>query len=88
MDFKIKEITEAGLKSNICNDILRALPDWFGNEDAIADYVNKVQTMPFYAAFDNETPVGFVAVKVHNIYTFEVCVMGVLEECHRRGIGK
>ena len=35
----------AGEKSNICNDILRSLPNWFGIETAIVDYVHDVKNM-------------------------------------------
>ena len=80
-------MSESGEKSDICNKILRALPDWFGVEASIVDYVGQVRSMPFYAAFDGASPVGFVAVKVHNAFTAEVCVMGILREYHRHGIG-
>jgi len=80
-------VSESGEKSDICNKILRALPDWFGVEAGIVDYVGQVRSMPFYAAFDGASPVGFVAVKVHNAFTAEVCVMGILREYHRHGIG-
>ena len=43
--------------------------------------------MPFYAVFDGESAVGFVALKVHNADTAEVFVMGVQKPYHRRGIG-
>jgi len=85
---EIKEINEPNEKSNICNKILRALPNWFGNEPSIVDYVERVQSMPFYTVFDNNNAVGFVAIKVHNLYTAEICVMGVLKEYHRQGIGQ
>ena len=85
---KITQIENPGQKANLCNHILRALPNWFGNEPAIVDYAEKAQLMPFWAAFDRETPVGFVALKVHNAHTSEVCVMGILEAYHRHGIGK
>lgn len=75
-------------RSEICNDILRSLPDWFGIEESIVDYVNQVKDMPLYAAFSGESPVGFVAIKDHNPYTAEVCVMGILPQYHRQGIGK
>jgi ribosomal protein S18 acetylase RimI-like enzyme len=84
----LKEICNSDEKSMICNDILRDLPSWFGVEDSIVDYVMQVKLMPFYAVFDNDNPVGFVAIKVHNNYTAEICVMGVLKEYHRHGIGK
>lgn len=86
--FEFKEVNKENEKSKICNDILRALPSWFGIEASIVDYVEQVKQMPFYAAFDCGIPIGFVAIKKHNVYTAEVCVMGVLNEYHRQGIGK
>ena len=86
--FKIKEVTNSGEKSNICNDILRSLPEWFGVESSIVDYVQKVRSMPFYAAYKNDGPVGFAAIKLHNSYTVEICVIGILKGYHRHGIGK
>ena len=83
----IKLIEDAGQKPVICNDILRSLPNWFGVEESIVDYVSKVQLMPLWAALDDEEVVGFLALKVHNSYTSEISVMGVLPEYHRHGIG-
>jgi len=84
----LREIKNENDKSSICNNILRALPNWFGVEASIVDYVEQVKVMPFYAVFDNENAIGFVAIKIHNPYTAEVCVMGVLKEYHRQGAGK
>ena len=88
MSAELNEVFDQEIKSRICNDILRALPDWFGNEAAIIDYSNKVKDMSFCSAFADERPVGFAAIKDHNPYTAEVCVMGILSGYHRRGIGK
>jgi GNAT superfamily N-acetyltransferase len=85
---EIRPVLSNTIKSSICNATLRALPSWFGNESAIVDYVKQVENMPFYAAYDNDKPIGFVALKVHNEYAAEVCVMGVIMEYHRQGIGK
>ena len=84
----VKEIFSPDEKSNICSDILRALPAWFGIEESIVDYASKVQDMPFFAAYDKYKATGFVAVKVHNEHTAEVCVIGVLEDYHGQGIGR
>ena len=84
----IKEISNADEKSNICNAILRALPDWFGVEESIVDYVQQVRDLPFYVAFDGNKAVGFVAIKNHTPFSSEVCVMGILDEYHRQGIGR
>ena len=88
MELAIKEIHAQDEKSRVCNDILRALPDWFGVEASIVDYTDKVRHMPFYAAFDHGKAIGFVPIKTHNSYTSEICVMGVLKEYHRKGVGR
>jgi len=85
---EIKEIHTPSDKVTICNNILRALPTWFGIEESIVDYVKQVPQMPFYATSDQNKVVGFIAIKNHNKYTSEVCVMGVLEEYHGQGMGK
>ena len=87
MAFELREIIEKNKKTEICNAILRALPNWFGNELAIVDYTDQVRDMPFLAAFVDGAPVGFVAIKEHNQYTAEVCVMGIITGYHRQGIG-
>lgn len=84
---EIREVTEREIKSKICDSILHKLPDWFGIESSTAEYVGMVGELPFYATYADENPVGFLAVKTHNPFTAEVCVMGVLGEYHRMGIG-
>jgi GNAT superfamily N-acetyltransferase len=84
----LREIHAPNEKSAICSNILRALPHWFGVEASIADYVENVRQMPFFAVFDENKPIGFAALKEHNSYTAEVCVMGVLPERHRSGFGR
>ena len=83
----VREIFDMDAKSSICNEILRTLPNWFGIEASIVDYVEKVRIMPFYAALKYDKIIGFVALKIHNLFTAEVCVMGVLQENHRQGVG-
>ena len=84
----IKEVTTPEEKSAICNNILRALPDWFGIEESIVNYVAGVKDKPFYGIFDGDRAVGFVSIRVHSQYTAEIYVMGILEGYHRQGLGK
>jgi ribosomal protein S18 acetylase RimI-like enzyme len=84
----LNEFLDADEKSAICNSILRALPDWFGVEASILDYTEQVKKLPFIAAYDGDNAVGFIALKSHTPYASEICVMGVLKEYHRRGIGR
>ncbi|MCL2884276.1 MAG: GNAT family N-acetyltransferase [Oscillospiraceae bacterium] len=87
MAVEIREVMKPDEKSEICNHILRALPPWFGVETSVVDYVEKVKALPLYAAFDENKAVGFLAIKIYNPFTAEVCVMGVLPDYHRQGIG-
>jgi len=84
----IKEVFDENEKSETCNTILNALPNWFGVSESILDYVAGVADKPFYCVFDEGKAVGFVSIKVHNPYTAEIYVMGILEEYHRKGIGR
>lgn len=75
-------------KAEICDAILRVLPDWFGIESAIREYVRDVRPMQFWAAMDGDTPVGFAALKQNTAYAAELYVTGVQEAYHRQGIGR
>ena len=88
MQVKLVEIQGRQEKSQICEAILRALPAWFGIEQAIVDYVNDVQTMPFCGVMMDDNPIGFVAINDHNSSTAEIHVMGVLENHQWHGIGR
>lgn len=89
MDIKIVEIKDEKLKPFYANNILRRLPEWFGNEQALSDYVTSVTKLPFWAAVDqNGDCVGFMTVKIHYGITGDIFVCGVLPEYHNKGIGK
>jgi ribosomal protein S18 acetylase RimI-like enzyme len=68
--------------------ILRALPDWFGIEEAIIQYRQAIDRLPTLLAYDGEQVVGFLSLKQHNPYAAEIYVMAILPEMHRRGIGR
>lgn len=76
-------------QSELCNRILRSLPDWFGIEDAIVKYVEDVATMPMFVAhLPEHGEVGFLSLNFHNPYHAEIHVMGVLKDFQGHGIGK
>lgn len=85
---KISKLSDKEQKSKITDFILRELPDWFGIEEAIIEYVEGVKNTDFYAAYDSGRPVGFISIKSNNEYTSEIYVMGILKQFHKRGIGK
>lgn len=71
-----------------CEPIMRALPDWFGIEEAIVRYIKEVEQLPTFIACQNQQIIGFLSVKHHNSYSAEIHVLAVLQEMHRRGIGR
>ena len=84
----IREIQEPAEKQKITRTILEALPDWFGIEESREGYIKESANLPFFAAFDGEKPIGFLCLKETGKETVELCVMGVLQEYHRKGIGR
>lgn len=83
----IREIQEPAEKQRIARTILEALPDWFGIEESREGYIKESAGLPFFAAFDGEQPIGFLCLKETGKETVELCVMGVLQEYHRKGTG-
>ena len=85
---EIREIATAEEKQRIARFILESLPDWFGIPEAREEYIGKSASRPFFAAFDGERAIGFLYLAETGKDTAELCVMGVLKEYHRRGVGK
>jgi GNAT superfamily N-acetyltransferase len=83
---QIVEVTSG--KGALCAAILKTLPDWFGIPDANAAYERAVETMPMFAAFEDERALGFLALKRHTPHAAEIHVMGVRPEHHRAGLGR
>ena len=84
----VSEVTDAREKSAVARRILEALPDWFGVEGSRERYIRESADQIFFKAERFGAPVGFLCLKETGRYTAELAVMGVLEECHRQGIGR
>lgn len=84
----IKEIQNKELKRNIANIVLTNLIEWFEIEEYRNDYINKSGDLPFFAAYMNDQPVGFITVKETSKYACELYCMGVLKEHHQKGFGQ
>ncbi len=72
----------------VCEPILRALPQWFGVEAAIVQYVRQIDALPTFVASLGGAPVGFLTLKRHFASAAEIYVMGVRVEAHRQGVGR
>ena len=73
------EAAKAG-QGAVCEPILRALPSWFGIEEATRHYIDYTEQQPTMVAFDGERAVGFLALAEHSTYSAEIYVMAVLPE--------
>ena len=87
-DVTFISIKDDVIKSQICEDILHSLPQWFGIESAILDYSQGVKGKFFLAAKVKEDVVGFISIKENTPYTDEIYVIGIKKVFHRKGIGK
>ena len=78
-------------KSEITRKIMHSLPAWFSPPEDVENKAIIHRDYPFIAAYaygdGGGDPIGFIALKIHNAYTADIYVIGVLEEYHRRGVG-
>ena len=77
-----------GLDGPDCENILRALPDWFGIEEANQHYIKSSRELPTLLAYVDDHVAGFLTLKHHSPYTAEIYVMGVYPQFHRQGVGR
>ena len=85
---EIKKLISKEEKSNIANSILRQLPEWFGIEEAILEYVQGVKETDVYVCYISEKTVGLISVKANNEFTHEIFLMSIIKGFQNRGIGK
>ena len=84
----IRQITDPSEKAAVSRAVLEALRDWFEVDESREAYIRESKDRPFFAAFDDGTPAGFLCLKETGKQTVELAVMGVLKPYHRRGIGR
>ncbi len=84
----ITEVFDNNLKQQIARLILEALPDWFGIKESRENYIRESEDCIFFAAYEQDKPVGFICLKETGRDTVEIHVMGVLKEYHRHSIGR
>jgi GNAT superfamily N-acetyltransferase len=74
--------------ASICEVILRSLPGWFGIEEAIVEYLKRIEVLPTLLATYRDLPVGFLSFERFGTYSAEMIVLGILPDWHRKGIGR
>lgn len=87
-EINIQQVENSKGKKEIARDILFDLAEWFENETAIENYIEKSSKMPFIGGFIGDKPVAFIVLNKTSDETCEIFVMGVKKDFHRLGIGK
>jgi GNAT superfamily N-acetyltransferase len=68
--------------------ILRALPEWFGLEEALVGYVRDADRLPTVVARAGDEIVGVCLIRRHTPVAAEIELLAVPPELHRHGIGR
>ena len=84
----VRIITDEAEKKDISSQILGSLPDRAYASKAVASCMEQNIVMPFIAAFDNDTPVAFLAIMYLAPMSAEIHVMEALPQYRRKDIGE
>jgi coenzyme F420-0:L-glutamate ligase/coenzyme F420-1:gamma-L-glutamate ligase len=82
---EVVQVEEPLERSRLAEAVLRDLPEWFGLDESVRDYVDEVAALPTFAAPPDR---GFLSLKRHTAQAAELYVMGVRREFHRQGLGR
>ncbi|MEL7542696.1 MAG: GNAT family N-acetyltransferase [Pseudomonadota bacterium] len=74
--------------AEVCRLILRALPEWFADEQSVRDYSANTTDLHTIGAFSGERCVGLVSLRNHFDLNVEIDVMAVLPDYHGHGVGR
>lgn len=76
-------------RREVCEAIMRKLPEWFGIDSYIESYARDAEAYPTYGAYDEEKNLlGFITLRPDEGGVYEIHAMGVVPDCHGRGIGR
>ncbi|MBT6203172.1 MAG: GNAT family N-acetyltransferase [Alphaproteobacteria bacterium] len=89
MNSTVLELTwTEGCDPEIAETILRDLPDWFGIEEALMNYVAAASGLPTVIARTEGEVVGFASLERGAEAALDVHVIGVRQASHRQGVGQ
>lgn len=83
------EVAATGPSPGPVDEMLRSLPEWFGIEDSIREYVAAATRLPTFLARDEHgRAVGVLLYERHFRQSAEIHLMAVDRAWHRRGVGR
>ena len=73
---------------NACAAIVRSLPEWFGDADAVSAYLNELPKLDVYLARRSGEVVGFASIRRNSTHGAEIHFMAVARKHRRLGVGR
>lgn len=70
-----------------CEEILRSIPDWFGIEEALLEYVANTKTLPTFVIRDGVQALGFVSLRQHFAQAWEIDCIAIHATARNKGLG-
>ena len=59
----IRQIDSDIEKASIARTLLESLPDWFGIPESTEEYIVDSKGRPFFCAYADDVPIGFLYLK-------------------------
>jgi ribosomal protein S18 acetylase RimI-like enzyme len=87
-DQRVIERASGERAARVAEAVMRALPESFGLEESLLEYVEAARTLPTLIASEATRDVAFLTIKQHTAGSAEILAMGVLPDRNRRGIGR
>ena len=73
---------------NACAAIVRGLPEWFGDADAVSAHLDELPKLDVYLALRNAEVIGFASIRRNITHVAEIHIHGRREEASALGGGK
>jgi ribosomal protein S18 acetylase RimI-like enzyme len=80
-----------GPKDNVqaaCEAILRSVPEWFGIEESLVQYVRDTATLPTFVLHEADRIIGFLTLREHFPQAWEIHCVAVHADARGKGHGK
>jgi GNAT superfamily N-acetyltransferase len=71
-----------------CEELIAALPEWFGIPEANAAFLRNLEALPSWVALRGGEIVGAATLEEHFPGSLEIHFMAVHPACHHQGVGR
>lgn len=71
-----------------CEAILRSVPEWFGIEESLLEYVRNTAELPTFVVREGDRILGFMSLRRHFAHAWEIDCIAMHATARGRGYGK